>query len=518
MRRHLTPALALLLLGGAAACRGANADVSLSKKAAGSAQDVAIENVPVPAEDGPRLVALRTDVVVLDQPKKDATVIGGLRFGGSVARAAQPHTKNDDCAEGYYPVRPRGFVCADKGVSLESTGDLMAPPNTSAALPYRFASVKSSTPLYARAPSVDEQNEQEPKLSSHLQKAAKQAPVTLRAGSNDVPLDERALPTGRAVVTRTGQGVGEDGKRTATSFFDGAPLPTIPLGDRLIGPLVPMVLRRGSGVAIVGSTSFEGPNGPRKFGITPDMMYVPLDRLEAALGSTWHGVDLSRDKGLPVAFVLRHEVTPYALTKGKAERLDDEETERRTPLFLTGRFRTVENFRYEEAEDGLWFRERDVIKVVKRKKFPDFVGQGTKWVDVSLALQTLTLYEGTKAVYTTLISSGRDVVGDPLTTASTMQGTFPLVRKATSTTVDASEFDNAFDVLDVPYALEFAPGYAITGTYLGEPAGEARGFHNVTVTPIDAHHIFSWGGADVPRGWRWFAPKPEETITVHVRK
>ena len=143
---------------------------------------------------------------------------------------------------------------------------------------------------------------------------------------------------------------------------------------------------------------------------------------------------------------------------------------------------------------------------------------GTKWIDVGLALQTLTLYEGKKAIYTTLMSSGRDVVGDPATTASTLQGTFPLVRKAIATHVDSREVDSAFDVLDAPYALEFSPGYAIVGSYVGDPAGEARGYHDVTLTPIDAHRVFSWAGAEVPRGWRWFAPKPEESITVHVRK
>jgi hypothetical protein len=110
------------------------------------------------------------------------------------------------------------------------------------------------------------------------------------------------------------------------------------------------------------------------------------------------------------------------------------------------------------------------------------------------------------------------MLGDPATTESTVQGTFTVVRKATSWKLDPQEVEGAYDVLDAPYVLEFAPGFAITGSYWSDPAGEARSFHNVTASPIDARRVFTWAGAEVPTGFRWFAPKPDETITVHVRK
>src|SRR5690606_15672681 len=97
---------------------------------------------------------------------------------------------------------------------------------------------------------------------------------------------------------------------------------------------------------------------------------------------------------------------------------------------LTGRFRTVDGVRYDETRSGHWVRAKDVVKVVKRSKFPEFVGAGTRWIDVSLALQTLTLYEGRKAIYTTLVSSGADVLGDPETSSATPRGTFTIDRAA----------------------------------------------------------------------------------------
>lgn len=519
MRSSAFGPLLLLLAGGLAACKGASADVALSKKI-GSEQDVVeIDKVPVPPEEGPKLVALRNDLPVLERPRKDAVPIGGLRFGAAVARAAEPVKRTPECEGGYYPVRPRGFVCADATVDLTADADRLPAPDAARALPYRYATVRSATPLYTRVPTVAQQLENEPKLDKHLSKAAKIKPEPLRAGSNDAPLDDRGVATGMAVISPSGQGVGADGRRTSDTFFDFGAEMTAPSSDeRAEGPVVSMVLRRGSGVAVVGSTVTEGPGGTRSFGVTPDGLYVPLDRIQPALGSTFRGLDLSKEKTLPVGFALRHEVKAYALTKGKAERVEGEEIERRTPLFLTGRYRTVDGVRYQEVEDGTWYRDKDLIKIVKRTKFPDFVRDGAKWIDVSLALQTMTLYEGKNAVYATLVSSGRDVIGDPSTTASTIQGTFTVTRKAMSATLDPREVDQAFDILDAPHVLEIAPGYAITGSYWSQSAGEARSFHNVALAPIDAHRVFVWSGAEVPTGFRWFAPRPEETITVHIRK
>ena len=513
--RTLGIALALSLIS--TGCKKANADIALSKQA--GAPDVdngTIPSVPVPAENGPKLVALSASVSVYERPFKSAPVIGSLRFGAQVARAPEAFKKNAECEGGFYPVRPRGFVCADAAVSLESA-EIAPAPDTTKALPYRYASVKSATPLYSRLPTRSEQIENEPGLERHLAKVAKREPVSLRAGANDVPLDERGVPTGIASITKGAEGIGEDGKRTASTFFEfaaSAPAPALP--DR--GAIVAMVMRRGSSMAITGSVSTEGPSGPRQFGITPEANYIPLDKVEPILGSTWHGVDLTKEKSVPIGFVLRHEVSPYSLGKGKAKRLDDEEVEKRPAVFLTGRFRTVESVQYDEAEDGTWFRSKDLIKVVKRTKFPDFVQAGSKWVDVSLALQTITLYEGKKPIYTSLISSGKDMLGDPATSAATLQGTFSVAKKATSLTIDPREVDQAFDVFHAPYGLEFSPGFAIVGSTWSDPQGEARGFHNIALTPIDAHRLYSFAGPEVPTGWSFITPTADETITVHVRK
>ncbi len=505
---------ALTLLAATGCKGGGGKDAPLSKAALAEETDEGIPNVPVPPENGPALAPKVADVPILERPKKDARVIGTLRFGGAVARADKPYKATKECEGGYYPIRPRGFVCATADVTLEPTA--VTTVDTQKALPFRHGLVRSATPLYARIPSPGEQSDNEPDITKHLSRVAKEKEKNLRAGANDVPLDERGVASGPAVIAKNADGVGDDGKRTTATYFK-LPAPKAPT-NAVTEPLVAAVLRRGSGVALTSLVETEGPGGPRTFATTPDGRYVAVDRLEPALGSSWHGVDLTKEKTLPLGFVLRHEVCPYELTRGKAKRLEDEEVERRHVVHLSGKFRTVEIFRYEEAEDGRWFREKDLIKVVKRSKFPDFVQEGVKWVDISLALQTMTLYEGRTPIYATLISSGHDVVGDPTTTASTMQGTFKIERKALAMHLDPRETNQAYDVFDAPWALEFAPGFTIHGSYWSDPAGEARMFHNVALTPIDARRLFMWAGPEVPAGWKWISPNDGEQITIHVRK
>jgi hypothetical protein len=494
------------------ACKDAGGGLSLSKGSGPSDEEAA--KVPVPPENGPKLTALSGDVVILERPRRDARPVGGLLFGAPVARAERPFASTDECKDGWFPVRPRGFVCASDGVSLDGA-ELAPPPTTGAALPYRYATARTTTPAYSRIPTAEEQMENEPSLDSHLAKADRERNTELRAGALDVPIDERGVATGIAFVRKNGVGVGSDGRRTRQSYFETGELTAPPV--RAGAPLVARVLRKGAGLGFVGSVTTEGPRGPRRFVIASDGVLVPVDRLDPALGSTWHGVDLSADKNLPLGFVLKHEAHPYQLSKSAVSRVEDEELERRSAVFLTGRFRTVDGVRYEETLEGTWLRERDLIKVVKRSKFPDFVNEGTRWIDVSVALQTMTLYEGRKPVYTTLVSTGRDVLGDPSTSASTPQGSFPVQRASLLTPLDEREVDQAFEPRDAPFGIEFAPGASIVAHYWSDNAGEARTFHNIALTPVDAFRVFEWVGLSPSRGLSWQSVT-DSPVTVHVRK
>src|SRR5262249_17823133 len=155
----------------------------------------------------------------------------------------------------------------------------------------------------------------------------------------------------------------------------------------------------------------------------------------------------------------------------------------------------------EETRDGNWLRTADIVVVVKRSKYPDFASGRQKWLDISLANQTLTAYEGRKPIYATLVSSGRDQIGDPQTSASTVRAAFRVRSKHVTRAIDSREVYQSFDVADAPWVMEFESGYAITGNYWGDSAGEAQSFHNVALTPVDARRIWTWADPQLPEGW-----------------
>jgi hypothetical protein len=297
-------------------------------------------------------------------------------------------------------------------------------------------------------------------------------------------------------------GVGPAGRRTAASYFGFAPAPPT------VTPTPPATpadrasngtLRKGGGVALLDSVVVESGPGARRFGVTPDGRFVPVDRLRPALGSTWHGLDLEK-LGLPIAFVHKLGVHTFALGGGKAHKNDDE-LERRSVVPLSGKFRTVEGVRFEQTRDGAWLRAQDLVVVVKRTKFPELAKGAQKWLDVSIANQTLTAYEGKKPVYVTLISSGRDQLSDKPDAATSARGTYRVRAKHVTRAADPREVHGAFEVPDAPWALELEPGYAVTGTYWSDGVGEANGFHDVALTPIDAHRLWAWSDPPLPEGW-----------------
>src|SRR5262249_41082265 len=141
-------------------CKSKDAVPGLTK-----ADDARWANIPVPPADGPKLVALKASVAIVDKPEGKA--IGELGAGSVVARSLESYSKSE-CAGGWYAVRPRGFVCATKGaVALDATMAKLAapPPDLTRALPYRYGRARTENViLYSRLPSSDEQASLEPDL------------------------------------------------------------------------------------------------------------------------------------------------------------------------------------------------------------------------------------------------------------------------------------------------------------------------------------------------------------------
>lgn len=487
--------------------------------AKGEPADEAPPEVQSPPADGPKLLVLQSGTVVYDRPSTTGRVLGELRAGTQVARSREPYTRRG-CSEGWYVVRPKGFVCAGEAATtdLSLAAALPPGPDLERPLPYRYGRARTEgVPIYTRLPMPAEQATEEPDLKRFLSRRGDVDDELLGATANDVPLDARGVPQGPPVLMPGVDGADEASKRRVGTFYSFTKEVVAPLAPvaAKTGELRSGVLRKNSGVAIAGSFATNLGSEERRFGVTPSGSVVPIDRLRPALGTIWFGMDIEKI-GLPVAFVHKFGAQGWILRRGEAEPNDDD-LERRSAIPLTGKFRTVSGVRYEHTREDYWVRAMDVVVVVRRTKFPEFAKGNQKWLDISLANQTLTAYEGQKPVYVTLISSGRDVLKDAPDAASTARGTFRVQKKFVTRALDSREVHGEFDVADAPWVMEFAPNNAIAGTYWGDGIGEAHTFHAVALSPVDAHRIWRWADPELPEGWHGVTDAMGEGTYVVVR-
>src|SRR5450432_1484910 len=143
---------------GLAACGShhGDADPSLSKAAP---EDQSVPNVPEPPEVGPKLGAVANVTPVLERPAPGARELGYLHAGARVARAQEPYSRRG-CGGGWYPVRPRGFVCATESATIDMAHPTLAAmaltPRLDQPLPYTYARTRTETPLFERDPAHDD--------------------------------------------------------------------------------------------------------------------------------------------------------------------------------------------------------------------------------------------------------------------------------------------------------------------------------------------------------------------------
>lgn len=276
-------------------------------------------------------------------------------------------------------------------------------------------------------------------------------------------------------------------------------------------------LRRRAGMAVVGSWSAKEPSGATsRLALLTDGRFVRASDLEAARPSDFVGVEIGKQRELPVAFVVKRGVRSFHLNGIEAEKADL--LEYHSKLSLSGRFRTLGNVKYwafdggslrpSDAGQERWVRHQDVTVVQKRATFPDFVKPDTRWLDVSVTTGTLIAYEGQRPVLVTLVSVARELpeTSDTATASSAARppllGVTSIRQKAlTFGGKDATAFGEPFEVLDVPWALELGSGQLIHAAYWHDRFGIEHGAGSFALSPPDAARVFRFIGPELPPGW-----------------
>lgn len=464
--------------------------------------------VPVPPADGPKLWPVKMTVPVRPLPDKAKKPIGYLRVGAKLARS-RAKVSTQDCSGGWYAVRPVGFVCADEDVTLKGDHPVVqainVEPDRRKPMPYKYAFVRAIAPNYLRIPSKEEQFRYEMRLERHLRSYHKLKDKwdQLHVGANDVPLDSQGL--GAKVLPKTpiemdmNQRFGGNGDDSVPAWLEGDR--RIPNLSSFRAPGYAIIadrIKRHAGVALIGSFVAGEAAQSRRFAVTTDARLLPADKLKADSGSPFHGASI-KHVGLPVAFSRQPDASFYELRSGKLQR--GARLAYRQVIPLTGRVRHIQGVRVAETRSGHWVRSRDVRTAVKPATLPSFARRGRKWIDISILHQVLTLWEGQDPVYATLVSTGRDGLGEPGKTLSTPRGTFRIYQKHITTTMDSNAADNDFELRDVPWVMYFKGGYALHAAYWHDGFGKVRSHGCVNLAPIDARYIFMWSSPEVPDHW-----------------
>jgi len=150
-----------------------------------------------------------------------------------------------------------------------------------------------------------------------------------------------------------------------------------------------------------------------------------------------------------------------------------------------------------EVEGGGFIRDADV----RRPEYvppPEGVGPYDRWFDVDRSRQVLVAYEGSRPVYATLVSTGRQNYATP-------QGTFRIWVKLISDRM-ANEMpedpeESPYYLEDVPWVAYFNDDIALHGAYWHRAFGTRKSHGCVNLAPIDAKWVFDFARPSLPRGW-----------------
>ena len=427
-------------------------------------------------------IAMRTWIYVA--PDDRSTKLGYLRAGAIVDRAEAP-AGTTNCAGGWYRILPRGHVCVGKGASLSLDHQVAAAavrgPNRKGPLPYQYVFAGAPPPhLYFRLPSRREQDHAE---GGGVAAHAKMHERRLAS----IPLDPvpeflaqgRELPKPYGADEKLHFGSGHAGRAKESSAFG------------LI-------------------TSFEWTD--RRFGLTTELDLLPLDRTKPAKGSSFQGVAVPPMPDAPPPadknYAPELAYVPALVPQGGAAKLkqvrgsfvDDGIAPPRSGWILTGRHNGHTGGLLETTE-GAWIAA-DALLFLERR--PDPLGHaaaGKRWIEVSIKKQVLVAWEGTRAAYGTLVSTGRGGMADPEKTTATVRGTFFIRAKHVSGTMDGTQGEDSYELHDVPFIQYFHEGYALHGAFWHDEFGKPRSHGCVNLAPADAAWLFEWTYPNVPAEW-----------------
>jgi hypothetical protein len=451
---------------------------------------------PKPASEGTRIHARALRTWIYDAPKAQATRIGAIRAGMALD-ASKSSAGHEGCQGGWHAVVPLGFVCVGDEATLDGNDSLVRaladfPADLTKPLPFIYGTVRRPGPIYLRLPTPEELERIEPDLQKRMA-AWLNAPGEIGASYG------QHLWVGDKTPAADPRQAWESQQSDEPPWFlaRGSPAPLLagratPSDPLLLGRMEPRV-----GYSILKTFLSHG----RRYGVTTDLALVPTDRLRPIQGSSFHGFRIPEDIDFPFAIIRSPGARQYQFDREKNRLAPAEVAEYRTALRLTGKQNFFHGRLYYETTSERWLSDNDASRLDPARRMPAWGKNGEKWIDVNITKQTLVLFEGTKPVYATLVSTGEAGLQDAEHSTATQRGIFRIHTKFVSATMDSDEVGEEFELRDVPYVQYFEKGYALHGAYWHDRFGIPKSHGCINLAPEDARRIFFWTEPALPNGW-----------------
>jgi len=254
---------------------------------------------------------------------------------------------------------------------------------------------------------------------------------------------------------------------------------------------------------------------------TTKRMVVPADRFGVAGPSDFKGVELGSEWQLPLAWVYGglESAPTYEIDAEHKRVKQNGKADHFAPIQLTDETAEIKGVVYLALKSGNWVK-RSQVRVTAPGSPPEGLKEGERWVDVNLAQQSLVLFDGTKPLYATLISTGKSSkIKDK--DHSTPTGIWRIREKHITTTMDGdgtAAGDLPYSIEDVPYVMYFFKSYAVHGAFWHRNYGTQMSHGCVNLSPLDAKRIFFMTDPKMPEGWHgiWSSSsRPGSWVVVH---
>lgn len=449
-----------------------------------------------------KLAALAWETPVLKTPDKDGSLLGYLRVGAVVAAEDKP-AGFKDCKGGWYRIAPFGYVCVAPGnATLDLNDELVRAtqrrPDVSDPMPYIYGIVRNPGPIYGRLPSLQEAIAHEKKLEKRISEWLELDGKHGAMFRHELWLRWKSWTAASPMPTPAT--LWESHATTEVPWYlaDGRMPPGNLYRQRTAAKdkeIVVGQLMRHQGFAFIDTAVRDG----RRYGITTRLAVIPVDRMRPLTGSRFHGYEIPREINFPFALVRSRKAHVYAIEAGKRTKVKP--LAYRSAISLTDKKTFHGGVLHYQTPDGHWVADREVSRLDPARRMPAWGKNGERWIDINVTKQTLVAYDGEKAVFATLVSTGEAGLGDPESSKSTIRGIFRVDRKHITAKMSSNEIGERFELNDIPFVQYFEGGYALHAAYWHDDFGVPKSHGCINLSPDDARRLFYWTEPKLPPGW-----------------